>query len=141
MSVTARAAAIAAFLAGVLCAGRVAAAEVSACLVLPPVEEVAPADMPPPLRAALARDIGVFTLPGQDFDATDVVRTGGRRRLLWLRKRGTRWIAVFEHRGRSYDHPFAVYEMGLDGQSIAGVREGVAFPASVCQITERELWR
>lgn len=118
-----------------------AADEVPRCLVLPPVEEIAPADMPQPLRAALARDVGAFALPGQDFDATDVVRTGVRRRLLWLRRRGTRWIAVFEHGGRSYDNPFVVYEMGLDGQSIAGVRGGVAYPASVCQITERELWR
>jgi hypothetical protein len=141
MSVTARGVAIAALLAGALCAGRVAAAEVPACLVLPPVEEIAAADMPPPLRAALTRDVGVFALPGQGFDTTDVVRTGVRRRLLWLRKRATRWVAVFERGGRSYDNPFVVYEMGLDGRSIASVREGIAFPASVCQITERELWR
>lgn len=132
-------AAVAAALPGILRAAP--AAEVPPCLVLPPVEEVAPGDMPPLLRSALAREVGPFALPGQDFDLTDVVRTGVRRRLLWLRRRGTRWIAVFERGGHGYDNPFAVYEMGLDGQSIAGVRGGVAYPASVCQITERELWR
>jgi hypothetical protein len=136
-----RGAVIAALLAGALWAGRAAAAEVAPCLVLPPVEEVAPADMPQPLRAALARDVGAFALPAQDFDTTDVARTGLRRRLLWLRKRGDRWIAVFERGGRNSDNPFVVYEMGLDGQGIAGVRSGVAYPASVCQVTERELWR
>jgi len=109
--------------------------------VLPPVEDIAPADIPPLLRAALTHEIGAFALPGQDFDATDVVRTGVNRRLLWVRRRGTRWVVAFEHGGRGYNNPFGVYEMGLDGQSIAGVRSGVAFPATVCQVTERELWR
>jgi hypothetical protein len=124
-----------------LCAGRAAAADVPRCLTLPPVEDVAPTELPPILRGALARDIGIYALPGADFDADEVVRTGVRRRLLWARKRGTRWVVAFEHGGRNYDNPYVVYEMGLDGSSIADVRGGVAFPASVCQITERELWR
>jgi hypothetical protein len=115
--------------------------EVAPCLVLPPVEDVAPGDIPPLLRNALAHDIGAFALPGADYDATDVVRTGVNRRLLWVRRRGTRWVVAFEHGGRIYNDPFFAYELGLDGQTIAGVRGGIAFPASVCQVTERELWR
>ena len=115
--------------------------EIPRCLALPPVEDIAPADMPLILRAALARDIGTYALPGADFDSTDVVRTGIHRRLLWVRKRGTRWVVAFERGGRSYDNPLVVYELGLDGQSIAGVRGEIGFPASICQLTERELWR
>ncbi|MGZ5986828.1 MAG: hypothetical protein ACXWK7_18035, partial [Caulobacteraceae bacterium] len=106
-----------------------------------PVEDVSPGDLPQLLRAALAHDLGTYVPPGAAFDATDVVRVGVNRRLLWVRRRGTRWVAAFERGGRAYNNPYLVYEMGYDGQSIAGVRGGVAFPATICQITERELWR
>jgi hypothetical protein len=115
--------------------------EVAPCLALPPVEDVAPADIPPLLRAALAHDIGVYALPGADYDATDVVRTGIHHRLLWVRRRATRWVVAFEHGGRIYNDPFLAYELGFDGQTIAAVRSGLAFPPTICQATERELWR
>ncbi len=97
---------------------------------------MAPADMPPILRAALARDVGTYVLPGAAFDAGDTAH----RRLLWVRRRSTRWVIAFE-RGRSQDNPVVAYEVGLDGASIAGVRAEIAFPATVCQMTERQLWR
>ena len=58
-----RGAVVASFLAVTLCAGR-AAAQAPHCLSLPPVEDIAPADMPPILRGALAQDVGTYALPG-----------------------------------------------------------------------------
>ena len=108
--------------------------------MLPPVEDVDPADLPRILQFAMTRDIGRFALPGQPFDAADVVRVGVNRRLIWIRRRDTRWVVAFEQGGRAYHDTVVSYEMGYDG-SIAGVRSEIAFPPTVCQMTERALWR
>jgi hypothetical protein len=99
------------------------------CPLLPPVEEVEPAHVPPILRAAIGRDVGGMALPGAP--AID------GRQLLWVRKQGTRWVVAYQDGPRD---GVVSYEIGYDG-SLAGIRKDVAFPATVCQITERELWR
>jgi hypothetical protein len=123
-----------------LVAGAARADEIPRCMTLPPAEEVAPADVPPILRAMLGHDIGTYALPGQPFDATDEVGTGVNRRLIWVRKRGTRWVVAFEQGGRAYHDTVLSYELGYDN-TIAGIRAEIAFPSTVCQMTERALWR
>lgn len=121
--------------------GRATADEIPRCLTLPPAEDVAPADVPAILRVTLGHDIGAYALPGQPYDATDVVSVGVNRRLIWVRRRGTRWVVAFEQGGRAYHDTVLSYEVGYDNSSIAGIRAEVAFPATVCQMTERALWR
>jgi hypothetical protein len=123
-----------------LSAIRVRADDIPRCLTLPPAEDVAAADLPPILRAMLAHDIGTFALPGQPFDASDVVAAGVSRRLIWVRKRGTRWVVALEQGGRAYHDTVLSYELGYDN-TIAGIRAETAFPSTVCQMTERALWR
>lgn len=130
----------AAGLAAFCLAGAARADDIPRCPLLPPVEEVDVAKLPQALRAALIRDVGQIALPGADFDATDVVRTGVNHRLIWVRRQGTRWVAAVEEGGRAYRDLVIAYEIGYDG-SLAGVRKDIAFPATVCQVTERDLWR
>jgi hypothetical protein len=110
-------------------AGPALADEPPRCPLLPPVEEVEPAHMPPILRAAVLRDVGDMGLSGGPSVAG--------RQLLWVRKQGTRWVVAYQDGDRD---GVVSYEIGYDG-SLAGVRKDVAFPATVCQLTERELWR
>lgn len=116
------------------------AEDIPRCPLVPPVEEVAVPNLPNALRGALARDVGPIAVPGAAFDSTDEVKTGVNHRLIWVRKQGTRWVVAYEEGGRSYHDVILSYEIGYDG-SIAGVRKDVAFPATVCELTERELWR
>ncbi len=98
------------------------------------------ADTPPILKAAMNRDIGRYALPGQPFDDHDVVTTGVSRRLVWIRKRDTRWAIAVEVGGKAPFIAVLAYEMGYDG-SLAVIRVDRAFPPTVCQVTERQLWR
>lgn len=108
--------------------------------MLPPVEDVAPADAPKAVQFVMTRDLGRFALPGQAFDDHDVVVTGMSRRLVWLRRRDTRWVVAVEVGGKAPFEAVIAYEMGYDG-SIIAIRQERAFPATICQITERMLWR
>ena len=103
------------------------------CPLVPPVEEIDAGKLPKILLAAIARDIGDLALPGAPAE------TAGGRRLLWVRKQGTRWVVAYAE-GASGRDDVVSYEIGYDG-SLAGMRRDVAFPATVCQLTERELWR
>jgi hypothetical protein len=115
-------------------AGAADAQEAPRCPLLPPVEEIEVARLPPILVAALSRDVGLVALPGRPFD--DKVT----HRLLWVRKQGTRWVVALEEGGGEARDLVMSYEIGYDG-SLAGLRKDPAFPATVCQLTERELWR
>ena len=127
-------------LAALCLAGPANAEDIPRCPLVPPVEEVDVPKLPIALRGALARDVGPIALPGAPFDASDEVKTGVSHRLIWVRKQGTRWVVAYEEGGHTYHDVILSYEIGYDG-SIAGVRKDVAFPATVCQLTERELWR
>jgi hypothetical protein len=114
--------------------------DIPRCALLPPVEEADPSKLPPILAAALIKDLGQIALPGAPFDATDEVKIGVSHRLIWVRRQGTRWVAAVEEGGHAYHDVVMAYELGYDG-SLAGVRKDIAFPATVCQVTERDLWR
>lgn len=101
---------------------------------------MAPSDAPQILKFAMTRDIGRFALPGQPFDDRDAVVTGLNRRLAWIRKRDTRWVVAVEVGGKTPFIAVLAYELGYDG-SLAAIRNERAFPATVCQVTERQLWR
>jgi hypothetical protein len=121
-------------------AGAADAQELPRCPLLPPVEEVEAAKLPPILVAALGRDVGLIALPGRPFDSGEAGTTGVSHRLLWVRKQGTRWVVAVEEGGHEVHELVVSYEIGYDG-SLAGLRRDMAFPATVCQLTERELWR
>jgi hypothetical protein len=127
-------------LAALALGGAADADELPRCPLLPPVEEIEVAKLPPILIAALTRDVGQIALPGKPFDADGTTTTGVSHRLLWVRKQGTRWVVAVEEGGREARELVVSYEIGYDG-SLAGMRKDVAFPATVCQLTERELWR
>lgn len=129
-----------AFLSVAALAGPAMAQDLPRCPLLPPVEEVEVQHIPLPLRAAIGRDAGDLALPGSPFDAGADAKIGISRRLIWVRKQGTRWVIAYEQGGADYHDVVLSYEVGYDG-SVAGVRKDVAYPATVCQITERELWR
>jgi hypothetical protein len=121
-------------------AGAAEAQDIPPCPLLPPVEEIEVAKLPPALLASLNRDVGLIALPGKPFDATNEVKVGVNHRLIWVRKQSTRWVVAYEEGGASYHDIVISYEIGYDG-SIAGVRKELAFPATVCMLTERDLWR
>jgi hypothetical protein len=127
-------------LAALALAGAADAEDLPRCPLLPPVEEIEVAKLPPILIAALTRDVGQIALPGRPFDNGEAATTGVNHRLLWVRKQGTRWVVAVEEGGREARDLVVSYEIGYDG-SLAGMRKDVAFPATVCQLTERELWR
>jgi len=104
------------------------------------VEDVAPPDAPKAVQFVMSRDIGRFALPGQPFDDHDKVATGISRRLVWIRRRDTRWVVAVEVGGKVPFWSVLAYEMGYDG-SLAVIRVDRAFPPTVCQVTERQLWR
>jgi len=134
---------LAAGLGAVVALGLAAAAfaeDTPPCPLVPPVEEVEAARLPPALLGALTRDVGPIARPGAAFDAGEDAKTGVNHRLIWVRKQGTRWVVALEEGGRAARDVILSYEIGYDG-SIAGVRKEVAFPATVCELTERGLWR
>jgi len=116
------------------------AEDIPRCPLLPPVEEAEASKLPPILAAALIKDLGQIALPGAPFDATGHAKDGVNHRLIWVRRQGTRWVAAVEEGGATYRDVVLAYELGYDG-SLAGVRRDIAFPATVCQVTERDLWR
>jgi len=121
-------------------AGAAEAEDIPPCPLLPPVEEIETGKLPVALVASLSRDVGPIVLPGKPFDASAEAKVGVNHRLIWVRKQGTRWVVAYEEGGASYHDVVISYEIGYDG-SIAGIRRDLAFPATVCMLTERELWR
>ena len=124
-------------LAFAVCRGA-AADEIPACRAIPPVVDVSVGRAPPALIEAMKRDIGAYALPGEDFDAIDVVRTRINRRLIWIRRREARWVVAYEQGGRIYNDPVLVYDLKGDGPATL-VRRAFSVPQSVCQVTAREL--
>jgi len=69
-----------------------------------------------------------------------VIGTQIRHRLLWVRRRGLRWAFAVENGGRAYNLTVVAYDLLTNGMA-AGVGRAMAFPGTVCQLTERQLWR
>ncbi len=120
--------------------GAAHATDIPTCLAIPGIVDVPAGEAPPSLLVALKRDIGVYVLPGEDFDADDVVRTGIHHRLIWIRRHGIRWVVAFENGGRGYNQGVLAYDM-MPGSMLFQVGRVGAQSGTVCQMTERELWR
>lgn len=114
--------------------------DVPACRAVPPVEDVRLADAPAALLEALKRDIGQYVGPGEPFDAFDEVRTGIHKQILWIRHREDRWVVAYWRGGYFVELPILVYDLPRKGAAVR-LSTTAAFPGSVCQLTERELYR
>ncbi len=90
---------------------------------------------PPALVRALTGRVGEVVEPGAPFDATDVVRTGHNRRLIFIWHYGLRWIVATEHGGIGYNDPIFAYDLRPDAQDATFVAERLAFPPTVCETT------
>jgi hypothetical protein len=110
------------------------------CLAIAPVLDVPAAAIPPTLGFVLKTDIGAYALPGEDFDATDVVQTRIHHRLMWVRRHGIRWVVAVENGGYAYNQSVFAYDMPPGGPATRIGRVG-AQAGFVCQMTERQLWR
>jgi hypothetical protein len=95
-------------------------------------------DMPVALRDTVKQRLGELVRPNSPFDATDVVKTGHNRRLIFIWARGYRWVVATEHGGRGYNDPIFGYEVSPNGQQATLIAERIAFPDSVC-LTAEEL--
>jgi hypothetical protein len=71
-------------------------------------------DAPPVLRQAFKERFGDIADPDERFDATDVVKTGRNRRLIFIWNAGRRWIIATERGGRGYDTPIFAYDLSND---------------------------
>lgn len=122
------------------------AAQLSGADTIPPCqlasgveERLFPADVPLPLKQDLDRRIGDLALAGEDFDNTDIKVTGRRRRLIFARSKGTRWVIATEHGGAIYNDPIFAYDVSDDGLAVTFVIEATAFPGSVCKAANKLL--
>jgi hypothetical protein len=97
-------------------------------------------DMPVALRDAVKQKLGELVSPNSPFDATDVVRTGHNRRLIFIWAREYRWVVATEHGGRGYNDPIFAYQVSPDGQQVKLIAERTTVPDSVC-LTAEELLR
>ena len=89
-------------------------------------------EAPAALRQALKEHVGDIVAPDEKFDATDVVRVGRNRRLIFIWNIGKRWIVATEHGGRGYNDPIFAYDLSHGSQSATLVQARIAFPNTVC---------
>jgi hypothetical protein len=89
-------------------------------------------DAPQPLVQALAERIGDIVPAGAPFDATDVIRVGKNRRLIFIWTRGTRWVVATERGGYGYGDPVFAFEASEDSRNVTLVRQEAAFRDTVC---------
>jgi hypothetical protein len=129
-----------AVLAASTCCGDAGAAAIPPCRALEPVVDVSVADIPPVMMTRLKHDLGTFALPGEPFDATPQIRTGIYERLIWVRRRGVRWAVAIQNGGRLHNQMVIAYEI-LPGDRVMPMSTVGARPATLCQLTERQLWR
>lgn len=95
---------------------------------------------PAGLLAAVKKDLGDLAAPGEAFDATDVVKTGRSRRLIFAWNQGTRWVLATEHGGRGYNNPILAYDVSADGAKATLVEKRIVFVPTYCA-TAKELLR
>lgn len=89
-------------------------------------------EMPASLRKAVKQKLGDLVSPNAPFDATDVVKTGHNRRLIFIWVRGNIWVVATEHGGRGYNDPILAYTVEPRGMQPKLLAERVAYPNSVC---------
>jgi hypothetical protein len=100
-----------------------------------------PEGVPSVLQSALRSSLGDIALPGEKFDATDIVQTGRRRRFLFAWNLGNRWIVATEHGGRGYNNPIFAYDIGDDGKTASLVETRIANPWTVCVTASKLMLR
>lgn len=135
-----RAAVVAGMMLSMSAATAAGAQDVPACRAVAPAVDVPAGQLPATLAFAVKTDVGAYALPGEDFDATDEIRLNVRHRLMWVRRHGIRWVIAVENGGRLYNQTVLAYDMP-PGAGATRVGSVMAFPGTVCQLTERQLWR
>ena len=93
-----------------------------------------PDGVAPPVRRALQEKFGDIVLPGQQFDATDIVMTGKNRRFIFVWNSGAKWLVATEHGGRGYNDPIYLFNVGDDGKSASLVATQITYPGGVCSV-------
>jgi len=93
-----------------------------------------PDGLPPAIRSALSNEAGDIALPGEDFDATDLVMTGRSWRFIFVWQSADRWIVATEHGGIGYNDPVFLYRLEKDGQKATLLEKRHGFPKTVCQV-------
>jgi hypothetical protein len=86
------------------------------------------------VEKALREVTGDIALPGEDFDATDLVMTGRSWRYIFAWQSGGRWLIATEHGGIGYNDPIFVYRYEKGDQKAILLEKKTAFPPTVCQI-------
>jgi hypothetical protein len=107
------------------------AAAIEDCPVPPGAVKVElPSGLPPALREAIGNNIA---LPGEPFDATDVVVKGHKySRYIFAWNVGKRWIVATEQGGIALRAMIFVYELRKEGKTAALIEKRITFPGSVC---------
>jgi hypothetical protein len=115
----------------VACAITAQAAAIEDC-PLPPgtIKVELPSGLPPALGKAMGNNIA---LPGEPFDATDVVVKGHKySRYIFVWNRGKRWIVATEQGGIALRAMVYVYELRKEGTTAALIEKRITFPEGVC---------
>jgi hypothetical protein len=89
-------------------------------------------DAPPSLVQALTERAGEVAPAGTKFDATDVVATGKRRRLIFIWNMDGRWVVATERGGIGYNNPIFAFDLSDERRKASFVQERVALPDTVC---------
>ncbi len=106
------------------------AAAIEECPVPPGAVKV---DLPSGLPPALRKAMGNIALPGEPFDAIDVVVKGHKnRRYIFVWNIGNRWIVATEQGGIALRAGLFIYDLGKDGKTAALIERSFTFPESVC---------
>ena len=104
-------------------------------------DAIAPCAPPPGVTAvaipdgvpdAIMAQLGQIALPGQRFDASDVVMTGVNRRYIFVWHRGDHWIVATERGGRGYNDPVMEYALSPGGTATLVTRT-LSAPSTVCR--------
>ena len=112
------------------------AAAIEDCPVPPGTIKVElPLGLPPALGKAMGNNIA---LPGEPFDATDVVVKGHKySRYIFVWNIGNRWIVATERGGIALHAAVSVYDLGNDGKTTAPIKERITSPGSACAVATR----
>jgi len=94
-----------------------------------------PDGLPPKVFEDFTRHVERLAAPEEQFDATDVIMTNKRRRLIRVVNLGSLWVIAYEHGGRAYHDHIVVYEISGAGNPVRLIANDIAFPKSVCAQT------
>jgi len=84
--------------------------------------------------------MGHIALPGEPFDATDVVMYRTNRRFIFVWRRADEWLVAIERGGFVYSDPIYRYRLARDGKADL-VETQSAIPHTVCRIATQMIGR